>query len=81
MILKILLKEEHVIGENILYKNDQNIFLLINDGYYEQLNLNNRIKYSSKEYDTTIIEIKEEDKIFNFSELDDNIIDYLINKR
>ena len=39
-----------------------------------ELNLNNRIKYTNKEYDTTIIEIKESDNITNYLELDDFLL-------
>ena len=43
------------------------------------INLNDRIKYTSSEYDTTIIEINEEkDNIKNFLELDDKIINDII---
>ena len=39
----------------------------------------NRMKYTNKEYDITIIEIKEKDEINNFLELDDKIMDDIIN--
>ena len=35
---------------------------------------NNRIKYTNKEYDITIIELKKEDEINDFLELDELII-------
>ena len=49
----------------------------------KKLNLNNRIKYThtQEEYDITIIEIKEEDKINNYLELDDNIINDILNNK
>ena len=78
--LKVLITNEYIINEYKLYKNVESIFLKINDEY-KQLNLNNRIKYLSKEYFTTIIEMKEEDEISNYLELDDNIIDSLINDK
>ena len=39
----------------------------------------NRMKYTNKEYDITIIEIKPEDNINNYLELDENIINDLVN--
>ena len=45
------------------------------------LNLKNRLIYSSKNYNTTIIEIKEEDNIKFFLELDDYIIDNIVNNK
>ena len=44
-----------------------------------KLNLNNRMKYTDEEYDITIIEIKKEDGINNYLELDNNIINDIIN--
>ena len=38
----------------------------------KEIELENRIKYTNKGYDITIIEIKNEDKIYNFIELDNN---------
>ena len=37
------------------------------------------MKYTNEEYDITIIEIKEEDKINNYLELDEIIINNIIN--
>ena len=44
---------------------------------FKKINLNNRMKYTNKEYDITIIELKEKDNIKNYLELDDNIINDL----
>ena len=41
------------------------------------INLNDRIIYTNKEYDITIIEMNEEDNINDYLEIDDNIIDEL----
>ena len=41
--------------------------------------MSNRRIYTSEEFATTIIEIKEEDKIKNYIELDNNIIDDIMN--
>ena len=51
-----------------------------NDSEIKEINLNNRIKYTNKEYDITIIEIKEEDNIKDYLELDENIIKEGINQ-
>ena len=45
------------------------------------LNLNGRMTYTNEKYDTTMIEIKEEDGINNFMELDDRIINDIINNK
>ena len=37
-----------------------------NDKEIKEIELNNRKKYTNKEYDISIIEIKEEDEINNF---------------
>ena len=82
--LKALITNNHVIDEDILYKKDQKISIYIKDKKeIKFLNLNDRIKYSKKEeeYDTTIIEIKDDDEITNFLELDEKIIDYIINNK
>ena len=39
------------------------------------------MKYTNKDYDITIIEIKEEDEIKSFLELDDKIINDIMNNR
>ena len=55
-------------------------FLYIKEEHvHRELNLNNRIKYTNKEYNITIFEIKETDKIYNFLELDDNIMISILN--
>ena len=65
-MLNVLITNNHVINEDILYKNDQQILIYIKEeGKFQKLNLNNRIKYTKgkDEYDITIIEIKEKDHI------------------
>ena len=79
-MLKVLITNNHVINEDILYKKDAKISIFIKEEKkYKELNLNDRIKYTNKEYDITIIEIKENDGINNFLELDDKIINGIIN--
>ena len=81
-MLQVLMTNNHIINEDILYKDGQKISIYIKEAKKKKdLNLNNRIKYTNKkdEYDITIIEIKEADEIYNFMELDDNILNDIIN--
>ena len=81
-MLKVLITNNHVINEDILYKSDEKISLFIKkEKKIKNFNLNNRIKYTNKkeEFDITIIEIKEDDEIYNYLELDDKIIKNIIN--
>ena len=78
-MLSVLITNNHVINEKILNKKDYNIEIDIKiENNIKKLNLNNRIKYTNKEYDITIIEIKK-NEINNYLELDDNIINDIIN--
>ena len=66
----VLMTNNHVIDENI---NEINIKIK-EEKESRILNLNNRVIYTNKEYDITIIEIDEKDNINNYLEIDDNII-------
>ena len=80
--LKVLITNNHVINEDLLYKDDSKISIYIKEEkQIRELNLNDRIKYTKKkeEYDITIIELKEEDGINNYLELDDKIMNDIIN--
>ena len=80
-MLPVFITNNHIINRDYLYEKDAKIQLDIKaENKIKVLNLNNRMKYTSdeKQYDTTIIEIKEEDDIKNFLELDDIIINGLI---
>ena len=68
--LKVLITNNHVIDLNM----DKIIISINNDNEIKEIELNNRIKYTNKEYDITIIEIKEEDNINNYLEIDKNIM-------
>ena len=73
--LKLLFTCYHVITDDFLNKKDVKILLKFNnESNIRELNLNNRIKYTNKEYDITIIEIKESDNITNYLELDDFLL-------
>ena len=73
-LMKVLMTNNHVINEDILNKKEIN--LLINT-VSKNINLENRIKYTNKDYDVTIIEIKDIDNINSYLELDDTIINNL----
>ena len=78
-MLSVLITNNHVIDKKILNVKDYNIEIDIKkENNIKKLNLNNRIKYTNKEYDITIIEIKK-NEINNYLELDDNIINDIIN--
>ena len=80
-MLKVLITNNHIINEDILYKENQKISIYIKEEKKERfLNLNNRIKYTNheKQYDITIIEIKDTDEINNFLELDKNILNDIL---
>ena len=81
-LLPVLITNNHLINEPLLYKKDGNISINIKEETeIEEINLNGRMKYTNEEYDITIIEIKDQDNIKNYLELDDNIIsDILFNK-
>ena len=74
--LPVLITNNHIINEKHL--NDKEIFLNSEIQQRKIINLNNRVKYTKKEYDITIIEIKENDGIQNFLELDDIIISDIV---
>ena len=72
--MKVLMTNYHVLNDTF-YKNNRTIHLLLNDEKdAKTLNLGiNRETYFNKMYDIAIIEIKENDNINNFLELDDNL--------
>ena len=78
-LLPTLITNNHSINEN---NQNIEIKLLYNDKETKIIELNNkRKKYSSKKYDTTIIEIKPKiDKINYFLELDENINEQNLNE-
>ena len=64
----------HIINENYIKENKEINILLNDNNETKKLDLNiKRILYYNKEYDTTIIELKEEDKIKEYLELDDKL--------
>ena len=65
-------------GGSYLEKSE-NIQIFTEGKEWKSLNLKNRIKYSSDKYDIFIMEIKEEDLIKNYLELDDYILEDIQN--
>ena len=78
--LKVLITNNHVIDEDIIKENEK-INISINDEEeYKIIELKNKKIYTSKEYDTTIIEIWETENINNYLEIDDKIYKDIYNK-
>ena len=71
-LLSVLITNNHILDESLLNQKKKKISLTINNKDKE-IELDNRIKYTNKKYDITIIELKTEDRIHNFFELDNNI--------
>jgi len=81
-LLPVFITNNHVIDKDILYNDNEKISIIIKDEEnVKKISLNNRMKYTSEKYDTTIIEIKDEDNIKNYLELDDIIIDNILNDK
>ena len=76
----MLITNNHIINKDILYKKDGKINKNIKEAYeIKEIELKDRMKYTNEEYDITIIEIKKEDNIKNYLELDDILIDDILN--
>ncbi len=81
-MLPVLSTARHVINEEFLNKDDAKIVLEIKaDPNVKELNLKDRIKYTNSDYDITLIELKAEDNISDFLELDDIIVDDIISDK
>ena len=79
-MLSVLITNNHIINKKLLFKDNTIIEINIEkETNIKKLNLNNRMKYTNEEFNITIIEIKNEDEINNYFELDDNIINDIIN--
>ena len=68
-LLPVLITNNHIINEETLYEKDKKIYIKLENEKEKSINLNNRRKYTNKDYDITIIELKESDGINNFLEL------------
>jgi len=81
-LLPVFITNNHIINKDFLNKKDAKIKLDIkSEEDMKELNLSNRMKYTNEEYDITIIEIKPEDKINNYLELDDIIMNDILNNK
>ena len=79
-MLPIFITNNHVINKELLYNKNAKIELDIKEETENKIiDLNNRMKYTDEEYDITIIEIREEDNINNYLEIDDIIINDILN--
>ena len=65
---------QFVINKKLLNQKDPEILIYIKNEVTRKLKLKNRNTYANEKYDVTIIEIKKEDNINNYLELDDKII-------
>jgi hypothetical protein len=76
--IKVLITNNHLLNENDI-KDNNIITYIINNNEKDQKSIkidDERIKYTNKELDVTIIEIKEDkDDIHDYIEIDDDIID------
>ena len=78
-LLPVFITNNHIINEEALNKNDIIITISIREKEkIKEINLNNRIKYTNKHFDTTIIELKEKDEIKDYLEIDDIILDDIL---
>ena len=76
-LLPILMTNNHIINESI-FATEKKITISMNN-IFKKIELDdNRIIYSNKDYDITIIEIKEKDGIKKFLEVDEDIIEKMI---
>ena len=79
-MLPVLISNNHTINRDFLFNNGSELEIHIKEKKdIIKLNLDKRMKYTDEEYDITIIELKENDEIENYLELDDIIIDDIIN--
>ena len=81
-LLPVLITNNHIIDEKVLESKDIPIFIYTKESRrFKPFDLNNRLCYTSKEYDVTIIQIIEKDEINHFLELDENVIENIIDSK
>ena len=71
-MLRVLITNNHIVNRELLFQKDAKISIQTKEDY-KILDLNDRIKYTSEEFNITIIEIKDDDQINNFLELDETL--------
>mgnify|MGYP002626971971 CR=1 FL=1 len=74
--LRVFITNNHVLNEEYLEKENEIKISLKDDENIRTINLRNKLKYTNKEHDITIISLNnnECENIFEFLELDDNIL-------
>ena len=78
--LSVIITNNHVINEELLNTKGSKIAVEIKEeNSLKKICLDNRITFTNREYDITIIEIKETDNINNYLELDELIVDDILN--
>ena len=78
-MLPVFITNNHLINKDMLNTENYEIKLWIEEKKNTiKLNLDNRMKYTNVDYDTTIIELKSDDGINNYLELDDDIINNIL---
>ena len=81
-MLPVLITNNHIVKGDFLKMNNSKLLVDIKENAeIIELDLNNRMKYTNEEFDITIIEIKEEDVIINYLELDDAILNDILNNK
>ena len=79
--IPVMITNNHIIDEKYIKENKSINITLNDDNITKIIILNdNRIKYTNKEYDITIIEINSEDEINNFMDLDEKMFNENSNK-
>ena len=71
--IKVLTTSYQIINDIYFKENNEINFILNNQARIINLDKKRKI-YTNKDYDLTLIEIKDVDKIFNYFELDENIL-------
>ena len=72
--MKVLMTNYHVLDDKYFNQNNELILFINDDKEIKTIKLGTKRKtYFNKEYDIAIIELKENDNIKNYLELDDNI--------
>ena len=70
--LPVLITSNQIINDTVL-KNEKKLSISMNN-IFKIIELEERIKYTNKQFGITIIEMKENDRIKDYLEIDDNII-------
>ena len=78
--LSVIITNNHIINEELLNTKGSKIIIDIKEeDSLKEISLDNRITFTNREYDITLIEIKETDNINNYLELDELIVDDILN--